>query len=77
MARIKGKDIYLKNDDQIYFGDSNEAALWYENNDLLLNHTISGIDPTECAKIASDEIIVGILCPSIREPDRLLDDSAK
>jgi len=47
MARIKGKDIYLKDDDQIYFGDSQETALWYEDDDLRLNHTISGVDPTE------------------------------
>ena len=46
MARIKGKDLYLKNDDQIYFGNNSEAALWYDNGDLLLNHTVSGIDPT-------------------------------
>jgi hypothetical protein len=45
MARIKGKDLYLKNDDQIYFGDNKEAAIWFENNDLILNHTISGVDP--------------------------------
>jgi len=42
MARIKGKDIYLKDDDQIYFGDNQEAALWFIENDLHLNHTISG-----------------------------------
>jgi len=45
MARIKGKDIYLKADDQIYFGDSQEAALWFDSNELMLNHTISGVDP--------------------------------
>ena len=45
MARIKGKDLYLKNDDQIYFGDNKEAAIWFENNDLILDHTISGVDP--------------------------------
>jgi len=47
MARIKGKDLYLKNDDQIYFGDGNEAAMWFDNGELFLNHTISGVDPTE------------------------------
>lgn len=47
MARIKGKDLYLKDDDQIYFGDNNDAALWYDDDDLRLNHTISGVDPIE------------------------------
>lgn len=46
MARIKGKDLYLKDDDQIYFGDNKEAALWYLQNELQLNHTISGTAAT-------------------------------
>ena len=45
MARIKGKDLYLKDDDQIYFGDDKDVALWYIGDDLFLNHTISGVDP--------------------------------
>jgi len=47
MARIKGKDIYLKHDDQIYFGDNQEAALWFDDNELRLNHTISGTAATQ------------------------------
>lgn len=47
MARIKGKDLYLNNDDQIYFGDNQEGALWYDNGELQLNHTISGTAATE------------------------------
>ena len=48
MARIKGKDIYLKDDDQIYFGDNQEAAIWYDENDeLRLSHTISGTEAIE------------------------------
>jgi len=42
MARIKGKDLYLKDDDQIYFGTGIKAALWYANGELQLNHTLSG-----------------------------------
>src|SRR4030042_3510804 len=42
MAKLKGKDLYLKDDDQIYFGDNQDAALWFNGNDLILNHTISG-----------------------------------
>lgn len=44
MARIKGKDLYLKNDDQIYFGNNKEAALWYDGGELRLDHTISGTE---------------------------------
>ncbi len=47
MARFKGKDLYLKDDDQVYFGDNQEAALWFDNNELRLNHTISGIEATQ------------------------------
>jgi hypothetical protein len=47
MARIKGKDLYLKDDDQVYFGDNHEAALWYANNELQLDHTISGTWATQ------------------------------
>lgn len=47
MARIKGKDIYLKHDDQVYFGDSQEAALWFFDNELRLDHTISGTKATQ------------------------------
>lgn len=47
MARISGKDIYLDNDDQIYFGDNQEAAIWYDvDGELHLNHTISGVAAT-------------------------------
>jgi hypothetical protein len=47
MARIKGKDIYLKHDDQVYFGDNQEAALWFDDNELRLDHTISGTAATQ------------------------------
>jgi hypothetical protein len=47
MARIKGKDIYLKDDDQIYFGDNQEAALWFLDDELRLDHTISGTAATQ------------------------------
>ena len=47
MARIKGKDIYLKDDDQIYFGDNQEAALWFLDSELRLDHTISGTLATQ------------------------------
>ncbi len=47
MARIKGKDIYLKHDDQIYFGDNQEAALWFDENELRLTHTVSGTKATQ------------------------------
>jgi len=47
MARIKGKDIYLKDDDQIYFGDNQEAALWFLNGELRLDHTVSGTAATQ------------------------------
>lgn len=53
MARIKGKDIYLKNDDQIYFGSSNDAALWFDNGELQLNHTISGVAPVSSAHLTT------------------------
>jgi len=44
MAKFKGKDLYLNNDDQIYFGDNQEAAMWYDDDgELHLNHTLSGI----------------------------------
>ena len=47
MARFKGKDLYLKDDDQAYFGDNQEAALWYIENELRLDHTISGTWATQ------------------------------
>jgi len=44
MAKFKGKDLYLNDDDQIYFGDHAEAALWYDSSgELQLNHTLSGV----------------------------------
>jgi hypothetical protein len=46
MTRIKGKDLYLKDDDQIYFGDNQEAQLWYLDSELRLDHTISGTAAT-------------------------------
>ena len=47
MARFKGRDIYLNDDDQIYFGNNTEAAIWFELGELHLNSTISGVDPIE------------------------------
>ena len=46
MARIKGRDLYLRDGDQIYFGDNAEAQLWFENTELMLDHTISGTEAT-------------------------------
>lgn len=48
MARIKGKDLYLKNDDQIYFGDNQEVAVWYDDDgEFHVDHTISGVAAVE------------------------------
>jgi hypothetical protein len=48
MAKFKGRDLYLNDDDQIYFGDNAEAAMWYDNNgELHLNHTLSGVAAVE------------------------------
>ena len=46
MARIHGKDLYLNDGDQIYFGDNAEAQLWFENAELMLDYTISGTEAT-------------------------------
>lgn len=47
MARIRGRDIYLDHDDQVYFGDNQEAAMWYDlDGEFHLNHTLSGIAAT-------------------------------
>jgi hypothetical protein len=44
MAKFKGKDLYLNNDDQVYFGDNAEAAMWYDaSGKLQINHTVSGV----------------------------------
>ena len=58
MARIKGKDLYLKDDDQIYFGDNSEAALWFdEGSELRLNHTISGTAAVEDYHLVQKEYV--------------------
>ena len=44
MAKFKGKDLYLNDDDQVYFGDNAEAAMWYDaSGKLQINHTVSGV----------------------------------
>ena len=44
MAKFKGKDLYLNSDDQVYFGDNAEAAMWYDaSGKLQINHTVSGV----------------------------------
>ena len=44
MAKFRGKDLYLNNDDQVYFGDNAEAAMWYDSSGKLqINHTVSGV----------------------------------
>lgn len=47
MARFKGQDLYVNDNDQIYFGDNAEAALWYADNQLQLDSTLSGVAATE------------------------------
>jgi len=42
MARIKGKDIYLETDDQIYFGPSQKAALWKEKHYVSIKSVLLG-----------------------------------
>ena len=59
MGRFKGKDLYLKNDDQIYFGDNQEAALWYDDSDLQVNHTISGVAATQPYHLVQKQYVDG------------------
>ena len=47
MSRIKNRDIYLKDGDQIYFGNSQDSAIWFAGGELRMNTTISGVDPTQ------------------------------
>ena len=60
MARIKGKDIYLETDDQIYFGPNQEAAIWWDGAELRLNHTISGVDPTKDGHLVTKRYVDNI-----------------
>ena len=57
MARIKGKDLYLKDDDQIYFGDAYDAAMWYYDGELRLNHTLSGIAPVNSWHLTTKQYV--------------------
>jgi len=62
MARIKGRDIYLENDDQIYFGDNQEAAMWYgADGELHLNHTISGVEPTSAYHLTTKHYVDDVI----------------
>ena len=57
MGRFKGKDLYLKHDDQVYFGDNQEAALWYSDSDLQLNHTLSGVAATQSYHLVQKQYV--------------------
>ena len=39
------------------FGDNQEAALWYKDSDLRLNHTISGVDPTAAYHLTTRQYV--------------------
>lgn len=45
MAKFKGKNLKLDTSQSVYFGDSDQARLWFET-DLNLNHTVSGVAAT-------------------------------
>jgi hypothetical protein len=64
MARIKGKDLYLNDDDQIYFGDNKEAAMWFEDNELQLDHTVSGIDPASPGHLVTKRYVDNLVTSS-------------
>jgi hypothetical protein len=57
VARFKGQDLYINDNDQIYLGDNQEGALWYADEEIRLNHTISGTPATEgCHLIRKDQV---------------------
>jgi len=57
MARIKGKDLYLNDDDQIYFGDNKESSLFFDDEELQLTTTISGVSPVQGYHLTTKEYV--------------------
>jgi hypothetical protein len=49
MAKFTNKDLRLKDGEKVTFGTTIEANIWWDEsvNDLNLDHTISGVDPTQ------------------------------
>jgi S-adenosylmethionine/arginine decarboxylase-like enzyme len=46
MAKFKGKDLKLGTDQSVYFGNSDQARLWFDGAEWAASHTISGTAAT-------------------------------
>lgn len=44
--KIQNKHLKLRDDQRVYFGNSDDASFWFNGSELCVNTTISGISPT-------------------------------
>lgn len=62
MAKFKEKHLKLRDDQRVYFGDSDDSSLWFDGSEMRIATTVSGVDPSQdyhltTKKYVDDEII--------------------
>ncbi len=57
MARFKSNSLYLKDDQRIVFGNSDDSSLYFDGIGLRLDTVISGVDPTQAYHLATKNYV--------------------
>lgn len=47
MAKFNNKHLKLRDNQRVYFGDSDDTSFWFDGTELRVATTISGVDPTQ------------------------------
>ena len=57
MARFKSNSLYLKDNQKIVFGNSDDSSLYFDGIGLRLDTVISGVDPTQAYHLATKNYV--------------------
>ena len=57
MARFKSNSLYLKDNQKIVFGNSDDSSLYFDGIGLRLDTVISGVDPTQTYHLATKNYV--------------------
>ncbi len=65
MARFKSNSLYLKDDQRIIFGNSDDSSLYFDGIGLRLDTVISGVDPTQAYHLTTKNYVDDLISTTI------------
>ena len=65
MARFKSNSLYLKDNQKIVFGNSDDSSLYFDGIGLRLDTVISGVDPTQAYHLTTKYYVDDLISTTI------------